>query len=167
MKTYPKFIHKSSMTESSIFGFEVTKWLRAQLALLGITTAEVCCDSETTPTIDTQIAALRTQEGTYTEYRVLVSQTSTDDPTAVVLNNTLGGTPTFEYTSDGLYKLTNTGKFTVSKTEVSLSASVADTSVYAIRTSADVITFGSAVANTGVATNAKLTTSLFVVKVWA
>ncbi len=182
MKTYPKFIHKSSMTESSIFGYDVQKWFNAQLALQGITTWDVCCaDGETKLTVDQRftaletedesnaedIAALRTQEGTYTEYRVLVSQIGVAIPTAVVLNNTLGGTPVFAYVSPGVYTLTNTGKFLVNKTEPILTPSVADTTTFAIRTSADVITFGVNVASTGVATDAKLTTSSFVVKVYA
>ena len=47
----------------------------------------------------------------YKVYSALLSQTGTSAPTAVVLENTLGGTPVFSYVGDGEYRLTLTGAF--------------------------------------------------------
>jgi len=49
------------------------------------------------------------------EYIALVSQTSTDALTALILRNTLGATPTFSYVSAGAYNLTLTGVFDENK----------------------------------------------------
>lgn len=49
-------------------------------------------------------------------YRALLSQAGTAAPTATVLENTLGGTPTFSYNSVGSYTLTLTGAFAQTKT---------------------------------------------------
>jgi hypothetical protein len=54
----------------------------------------------------------------YKVYRALISQASTNAPTAKVLENTLSGTPTFGYTSAGNYYMTLTGEFTADKTYV-------------------------------------------------
>lgn len=47
----------------------------------------------------------------YKAYSALISQTGTSAPTAVVLENTLGGTPVFSYVGSGEYRLTLTGAF--------------------------------------------------------
>jgi len=51
-------------------------------------------------------------------YKALISQSGTADPTAIVLENTLGVTPTFEYSgNDGIYFLNITGNlFLTNKT---------------------------------------------------
>jgi len=52
-------------------------------------------------------------------YRALLTQSSTDAPTATVLENTLGGTPAFAaYDNAGLYSLVGTGLFPSGKTMV-------------------------------------------------
>lgn len=48
-------------------------------------------------------------------YRALLTQTGTSAPTAVVLENTLGVTPTFSYVGVGNYTLTATGVVTAGK----------------------------------------------------
>ena len=48
---------------------------------------------------------------TFTQYKALITQTGTGAPTATVLHNTLGGTPTWARTSAGIYTLTLTGAF--------------------------------------------------------
>lgn len=56
----------------------------------------------------------------YLVYRALLTQTSGDAPTAVVLENTLGEVPTFGYTGDGSYTLNVTGNiFVEGKTHIS------------------------------------------------
>ena len=54
----------------------------------------------------------------YKKYVALISQTGTNAPTATVLENSLGGTPTFSYITIGNYDLTLTSAFPASKTWV-------------------------------------------------
>lgn len=57
----------------------------------------------------------------YLVYRALLSQSGTDAPTAIVLENTLGETPTFSYAGAGTYGLNTVGNvFTTNKTFVML-----------------------------------------------
>jgi hypothetical protein len=49
----------------------------------------------------------------------LLSQSGTSAPTAIVLENTLGVTPTFTYNNAGDYTIDCTGCFTANKTTVS------------------------------------------------
>lgn len=56
-------------------------------------------------------------------YRALISQTSTNAPTAVILQNTLG-TVTFGYDAAGIYTMTTSGLFVADKTFVTLGQSV-------------------------------------------
>lgn len=57
----------------------------------------------------------------YKVYTALLDQSSTSAPTAIVLMNTLGATPTFSYDSTGNYSITATGIFTLNKTTCILS----------------------------------------------
>jgi len=52
----------------------------------------------------------------YKVYTALLSQVDTSAPTAIVIENTLGITPTFSYGFDGSYVLTAAGTFTTNKT---------------------------------------------------
>ena len=54
-------------------------------------------------------------------YRALLTQSDTDAPVATVLENTLGGTPVWNYEDPGTYNSTLTGAFPVGKTFLSLS----------------------------------------------
>ena len=49
-------------------------------------------------------------------YRALLSQSGTNAPTATILENTLGGTPTYSYSSTGVYQIVLAGLFEVAKT---------------------------------------------------
>lgn len=51
-------------------------------------------------------------------WRGLISQSGTGDPTAVVLENTLGGTLTFSRSSAGVYSIGSSALFTSGKTFV-------------------------------------------------
>ena len=55
---------------------------------------------------------------TYKVYTALLTQTSNNAPVATVLENTLGGTPTFTYIGIGGYEMTLNGSFNSSKTWV-------------------------------------------------
>jgi len=62
--------------------------------------------------VDTKVAASRP----YKVYTALLNQTGTAAPTAIVLENTLGGTVNFEYNSLGTYSVTSSALFTLDKT---------------------------------------------------
>jgi len=92
----------------------------------------------------------------YKVYSALLTQASTAAPTAVVLENTLGGTVTLAYSSTGTYTATLTGAFTANKTPlisqvITSNTAAAPAYLYGVRTSADVYTLttgtGSALAN--------------------
>jgi hypothetical protein len=82
----------------------------------------------------------------YLVYTALLTQTGTDAPVATILQNTLGGTPVWGYTSAGLYTVTLAGVFTVNKTVIfvqpmPINASANRTNLLQLtHTSADVIT---------------------------
>ena len=96
----------------------------------------------------------------------MLSQTGTSAPTAKVLNKTIEGTFTLGYTSAGEYTITATGMFTADKTQIIFLPSQSDTIVYGVWTSANVVTLHVAVASTGVATNAKITDSTLIIRVY-
>jgi hypothetical protein len=52
----------------------------------------------------------------YRVYTAILTQSGTNAPVATVLENTLGGTVTFEYTGPGLYNAVLAGEFTINKT---------------------------------------------------
>lgn len=52
----------------------------------------------------------------YKVYTALLTQVGTSAPTAIVLENTLGGTITWAYVGVGIYSATLTGAFTIAKT---------------------------------------------------
>lgn len=62
------------------------------------------------------IANLPGGGASYALYTALLSQSGTDDPTAVVLENTLGGTVVWTRDAGGEYRGTLTGAFTTDKT---------------------------------------------------
>lgn len=57
---------------------------------------------------------------TYKVYSALVSQIGTSDPTAIILENTLGVIPTWGRTNVGDYFVQAIGKFTLDKTTISI-----------------------------------------------
>ena len=164
MKNY-KYFKNDIFTTNTHSGVDINKLLIRRLGDLGITTVDKCC-SDGTQTIDEQIAAINTRTGSYTEYSVLISQTSTSAPTAKVLNKTIEGTFTLGYTSAGEYTITATGMFTADKTQIIFLPSQSDTIVYGVWTSANVVTLHVAVASTGTPTNAKITDSALIIRVY-
>ena len=79
----------------------------------------------------------------YKVYVALLTQTSTNAPTATVLENTLGGTVVWSYSATGQYLATLTGAFTSSKTAIYIQDGVktggGNYYVTASRVSADVV----------------------------
>lgn len=87
-------------------------------------------------------------------YEILLSQASTSAPTAIILKNTVGVTPTLAYTSAGLWTITAAGKWTADKTLITVGTpytTTGDKLIGCVRTSADVLTVTQTVA--GVAAN--------------
>ena len=92
----------------------------------------------------------------YKVYTALITQSGTSAPTATVLENTLGGTPTWAYSSTGTFTLTLTGAFTNNKTTpiseaVTANPAASPSYVRGVRTNANVYTVttgnGAALAN--------------------
>lgn len=52
----------------------------------------------------------------YMVYTALLTQTGTNAPTALILNNTLGGVPVWSYIQTGTYMITLSGGFVIGKT---------------------------------------------------
>jgi len=79
----------------------------------------------TVGTNTTQIATTAFVQGIrpYKVYTALLSQTGTNAPTAIVLENTLGGTPVWTRTSAGSYVGTLAGAFVTDKTVILYNAS--------------------------------------------
>lgn len=105
----------------------------------------------------------------YKEYVGLLTQSGTSAPTEKVLENTLGGSITWGYTSTGIYTATLTGAFTADKTAVYLTGTDASTFYKVVRTSANVITITTTADNDAAPSavaNAKLTDATFVIKVY-
>lgn len=75
----------------------------------------------------------------YKVWSGLVSQTGTSNPTATVLENTLGGTPSFARTSSGAYTITLTGAFTNNKTFIQWSNPYPTYQLYLTYVSANII----------------------------
>lgn len=73
-------------------------------------------------------------------WRGLASQEGTDDPVAVPLENTLGGTPVFARSTTGTYTITLTGAFLVDTVIFHGNSSSLET-VTGGRTSDNVVTF--------------------------
>ena len=57
---------------------------------------------------------------TYKVYSALLTQSGTDSPTAVVLENTLGVTPTWGYQNVGIYRIDSIGTFIDGKTTITV-----------------------------------------------
>lgn len=79
---------------------EIIKTFNVQLALKNIYSK-----------IDEIIKKLNDSGPKYKVYTALLTQTGTDAPTAIVLENTLGGDLTWSRSSDGIYEATLSGAF--------------------------------------------------------
>jgi hypothetical protein len=65
----------------------------------------------------------------YKVYTALLSQSGTASPTAIVLENTLGGTVTWSYNDVGFYYATLTGAFLLNKTTATISVTNGNTTL--------------------------------------
>lgn len=87
-----------------------------QAAGTDVSATEVGYLNGVTSAIQTQLNAKADGTAGVKVYRALLTQTGTDAPTATVLENSLGGTPTYGYVDPGTYTVTLTGAFTANKT---------------------------------------------------
>ena len=114
-----------------------------------------------------QVAAFSNVTAAYTAYTALVTQASTNAPTAKILQNTTGATLTWARTSAGIFTLTaSSAIFTADKTIVFAnpgndSTSSADPAIIWARTSSTVLTI---TATAGV--NGALTDGAFEVRIY-
>lgn len=84
----------------------------------------------------------------YKKYVALLTQVGSNPPTAVILENTLGGIPVWTYSTNGTYIATLSGAFTSNKTALIISSNDGETAA-AKRTSADAITVATYLAGVG------------------
>ena len=96
--------------------------LTAAATLDGTELVPVVQDGETVRTTTQDIADLG--GASYLKYVALLTQTGTDAPTAIVLENTLGGTVVWTRSEAGVYAGTLSGVFTENKTAIFLGAAV-------------------------------------------
>jgi len=103
----------------------------------------------------------------YKKYTALLTQVGTDDPSVVILENTLGGIPTVTYSSDGNYFITLVGKWTSNKTGV-FTAQLDSAIFSALILDNDTITISTQNISTGtpVASNGLLNNSLIEIRVY-
>lgn len=94
------------------------------------------------------------------KYTALISQTGTSAPTAVVTNNTLGGTVVWTRTSTGIYAATLSGAFPIGKSTMQSSSSYNGSGTYGstipITTSANFFNLYTVVSSSGVLTDGLL-----------
>jgi hypothetical protein len=169
MKNY-KFFKPEIFSTNHKSGVEINKLLLRRLSDLGVTTADTCC-SDGTQTIDQKIAALRTQVGTYKEYKVLVSQTGTaftNSTVKLLIPNTIG-TITAAYVSPGVYTLNSAALFTANKSEGWISNNKGvqyNMSITRVSTSQYVINTWDAT-GAGTLANALMTDTPVTIRVWS
>lgn len=79
---------------------------------------ETTTDANTATRVGTVMEDLADKSRPYTVYTALLTQATTNAPTATVLENGLSGTPALSYVSAGKYRLTLVGEFTAAKTHI-------------------------------------------------
>lgn len=104
----------------------------------------------------------------YKVYTALMNQTGTSAPTVTIMENTLGGTITWSYSSAGYYIGTLTGAFTANKTTVSttLGAQVGTVPVKVSSLRASVNTVEVYTVSNGSAADGMLSSAFFEVRVY-
>jgi len=108
-------------SQNAVFDALASKAPLASPALTGTPTAPTATAGTNTTQIATT-AFVQSATGNYKKYVALLTQTSTGAPTAKVLENTLGGTVVWTYSSTGVYAGTLTGAFTADKSPVILTS---------------------------------------------
>ena len=102
----------------------------------------------------------------YKVWRGLITQTGTDEPTAIVLENTLSGDLTWIYNAAGSYGATLVGEFTADKTFILCSQAGPDTVVSTNRFDVDTITVKTYDISSVALTDARLQNNSLVIKVY-
>lgn len=103
----------------------------------------------------------------YKVYVALITQTASNSPVAIELENTFGFSPTFSYSSQGQYRLEMTGQFTSQKTVVFVGTPIVDFSHFmSNRTSDDLVRLTTIDVNAGGATNSLLDETSIEVRVY-
>ena len=142
-----------ALTSNSATPSEGSDWTQINLGVLG--------HAQNTDTYldrfganEVTAAQVKTGIRPYEVYTILISQTSTSAPTAIVLENTTGETPTFSRIDVGVYGINATGLFTSDKTFCIINSGDDNFSIF--RNSADQVRITTADA-AGAATDGLLT----------
>lgn len=96
---------------------KISEMTEATLPLDGTEDLEIV-QNAVTRRCSTQDIADLSNSISYAIWRGLISQAGTSDPTAIELENTLGGSISFSRSSAGVYAINGTGLFTTNKTFV-------------------------------------------------
>ena len=103
----------------------------------------------------------------YKVYVALLTQTASNSPVAIELENTFGFSPTFSYSSQGQYRLEMTGQFTSQKTVVFVGTPIVNFSHFmSFRTTDDHVRLTTIDVNAGGATNSLLDETSIEVRVY-
>ncbi len=104
--------------------------------------------------------------GNYKKYVALLTQTSTSDPTATVLENTLGGTLVWTRTGTGAYLATLSGVFSSNKTTVIVTPTSGSTIASASSSSVNDVNLSTALSTTAAAIDGVLTNATIEIRVY-
>ena len=103
----------------------------------------------------------------YKVYVALITQTASNSPVAIELENTFGFSPTFSYSTQGQYRLEMTGQFTSQKTVVFVGTPIVNFSHFmSSRTTDDLVRLTTIDVNAGGATNSLLDETSIEVRVY-
>lgn len=113
-----------------------------------------------------KIQGTASQNVGYSSYVALVSQAGTNAPTAVILSNTLSGTPTWGYSGLGAYTLTLTGAWILDKTAINVTQSDQTAIFTGNRVNANQINIDTTDTSTQVADNGYLNKTMIEIRVY-
>jgi hypothetical protein len=106
--------------------------MNSLIALINALTAPVSLSA-----LKAALLAITARTRVYEVYTALISQSTTDAPTSIVLENTTGATITFGYISAGVYSINATGLFVLDKVFVITRPSSSGDLIEVIRVSAN------------------------------
>ena len=116
--------------------------------------------------VEMTIEDFRRESVPYKVWRGLITQTGTDEPTAIVLENTLSGDLTWSYNTVGSYGATLVGEFTEDKTFILTGNVGNDTVVSCNRFSDDVVALKTYDVSSSALTDVRLLNTSIEIKVY-
>jgi len=116
--------------------------------------------------VDMSISDFKNSLRGYKIYKALITQSGTDAPTAIVLENTLSGDLTWSYNTVGVYVATLAGEFTADKTFIFTGQVATDTVVSTNRINVDSITLRTYDISSAGLTDVRLSNNSIEIKVY-